>query len=452
MSAYADKLARLEAQIEAARASSAGASVGIAKSTSNLFRDRAPRRGHAVDLAHFDAVIRVDPTAGVAAAEGMIRYVDLADATLAHGVMPAVVPQLKSITLGGAVAGVGIEASSFRHGLVHDAVVALDVLTGDGRIVTCTADNAHRDLLFGFPNSYGTLGYALAVTTRTVPVKPYVALEHLRYAQASQLFADVAQHCAQGALDFLDGTAFAPDELYLTLGRFVDEVPYASDYTFERIYYRSIRERREDFLATRDYLWRWDTDWFWCSKNVGAQHPLLRRLYGRERLNSIAYQRIMRWNSRVGVVRAWERLAGIHSEAVIQDVDIPLERAAEFLAFLHAEIGIRPIWICPIRAPREGVRFPLYPLRPGTVYINFGFWDTVRTRTPHPRGHYNRKVERKAAELGGLKSLYSDSYYSEEEFWAAYGQAEYAALKARYDPEGRLGDLYAKCVTARHAA
>jgi len=450
MTAYAGKLERLAADLAAARASAGGATVGIARTTSNLFRDRAPRRGHAVDLAHFDDVIRVDPAARLVAAEGMIRYVDLVDATLAQGAMPAVVPQLKSITLGGAVAGVGIESSSFRQGLVHEAVVALDVLTGDGRIVTCTPDNEHRDLFHGFPNSYGTLGYALAVTARLVAVKPWVALEHVRYTDAGACFADVARHCAAAELDFLDGVAFAPGEICLTLGRFVDNAPYASDYTYERIYYRSIRERREDFLATRDYIWRWDTDWFWCSKNVGAQNPLLRRLFGRARLNSITYQRIMRWNSRVGAMRAWERLTGTHSEAVIQDVDIPLDRAAEFLAFLHAEIGIRPIWICPIRAPASGTRFPLYPLVPGTVYVNFGFWDTVRTRKPRPPGFFNRKIERRVAELGGIKSLYSDSYYTEDEFWAVYDRTAYEALKARYDPQRKLGDLYAKCVTGRH--
>jgi FAD/FMN-containing dehydrogenase len=449
---YADKLAQLTADLAAmARSGGGPASVGIARSTSNLFRDRAPRRGHAVDLAHFNELIEVDRTAGVVRAEGMIRYVDLVDATLAHSAMPAVVPQLKSITLGGAVAGVGIESSSFRHGLVHDAIVALDVLTGDGRIVTCTADNAHRDLFFGLPNSYGTLGYALAVTTKLVAVKPFVALTHVRYRDADACFAAVAQHCAEARLDFLDGTAFAPDEIYLTLGRFADTAPYASDYTFDRIYYRSIRERGEDFLSIRDYLWRWDTDWFWCSKNVGAQHPLLRRLLGRERLNSITYQKIMRWNAHIGASRAWDRLRGMHSESVIQDVDIPLDRAAEFLAFLHADIGIRPIWICPIRVPAGGTRFPLYPLPAGTVYVNFGFWDAVTGRTPRPAGHFNRLVERKVADLGGLKSLYSDSYYTEDEFRAAYGGAEYAALKARYDPDGRQGDLYAKCVTGGRA-
>ena len=139
------------------------------------------------------------------------------------------------------------------------------------------------------------------------------------------------------------------------VGRFVETAPYASDYTFERIYFRSLRERKTDYLATRDYLWRWDTDWFWCSQNLGLQRRWLRRLVGRRRLNSIFYQKIMRWNSRWKVTAAWDRLRGLHAESVIQDVDIPLARAAEFLDFLHAQIGIVPIWICPIRAPRESV-------------------------------------------------------------------------------------------------
>ena len=49
-------------------------------------------------------------------------------------------------------------------------------------------------------------------------------------------------------------------------------------------------------------------------------------------------------------------------------------------------------------------------------------------------------------ELGGIKSLYSDSYFPEEEFWRAYGGHAYARLKQRYDPQGRFGDLYQKCV------
>jgi FAD/FMN-containing dehydrogenase len=363
--------------------------------------------------------------------------------------VPAVVPQLKSITLGGAVAGVGIEASSFRHGLVHDTITALEVFTGDGRILTCTPENEYRDLFCGFPNSYGTLGYALAVTARTTPVKPFVALEHVRYGAAGDCFAAVARYCEDAQLDFLDGVVFAPDELYLTLGRFTAQAPYTSDYTFERIYYRSIRERTTDFLTVRDYLWRWDTDWFWCSKNVGAQHPLVRRVLGRKHLNSITYQKIMRWNSRWGLSRALSALSGRHSETVIQDVDIPIERSAEFLDFLHSEIGILPIWLCPIRAPAAASTFTLYPLRPAAIYVNFGFWDIVRDRETRPPGYRNRQIEHKVAELGGLRGLYADSYYTEDEFWRIFDRGAYAALKARYDPAGALPDLYAKCVLRR---
>jgi len=131
---------------------------------------------------------------------------------------------------------------------------------------------------------------------------------------------------------------------------------------------------------------------------------------------------------------------------VIQDVDIPLDRAAEFLAFLVREIGILPIWLCPIRAPATARRFTLYPLRPDALYVNFGFWDVVRDRVQRPPGYRNRMIEERVRALGGLKSLYSDSYYTEDEFWSVFDRRAYTALKVRYDPRGALPDLYAKCV------
>jgi FAD/FMN-containing dehydrogenase len=394
----------------------------------------------------FNQVLRVDAAAGWVDTEGMITYEDLTRECLAHGVMPAVVPQLKTITLGGAVAGVGIEASSHRYGLVHDTMLELDVLLGDGRVVTCTADNQHADLFFGFPNSYGTLGYALRVKARTVPVKRYVRLEHRPFQSADRFFTELGNRLKVGEADFVDGTVFSPHEMYLTLGRFSDTAPWTSDYTYQHIYYRSIAEKREDYLSIHDYIWRWDTDWFWCSKNVLAQNPLIRRLYGRERLGSRTYTKIMRWNSRVGITKKLERVMGLHSESVIQDVDIPLSRAAEFLAFYAEHIALWPQWICPI-GPRGG-HFSLYPVR-NEWYINFGFWDVKRTREAHAAGHFNRLIERKVIELDGIKSLYSDSFFTPEEFQQHYGGAAYRALKLKYDPQGAFPELYEKCVLRR---
>ena len=319
------------------------------------------------------------------------------------------------------------------------------MLTGDGRILTCRRDNEYADLFYGFPNSYGTLGYALRVVAHTVPVRPYVHLEHLPFDDPGSYFKAVERHCLEGDADFVDGTIFAPDRMYLTLGRFTDTAPAASDYTYREIYYRSIEKKREDWLTVRDFIWRWDTDWFWCSKNLLAQNPLVRRLYGRERLGSRTYSKIMRWNSRVGLTRALDRLRGLHDESVIQDVDIPVEHAPGFLDFLAREVGIWPTWMCPIGAQGDASRFPLYPMR-RRLYVNFGFWDVVRSNEPRERGHVNRAIEREVAARGGIKSLYSDSYYPREEFDTRYGGAAYAALKVKYDPRGAFPTLYEKCV------
>ncbi len=439
---YDQKKARLAASVQ----SSGKGDVRLNKTTSNLFRNRKDAKGPRLDVRDFSNVLGVNTEKGWVEVEGMTSYATLTEVCLQQGVMPCVVPQLKTITLGGAVAGVGIESGSFRYGLVHETVQEMEVLLGDGSAVLCTPANEHRDLFFGFPNSYGTLGYAIKLRIKVVPVKPFVKLTHVRHTDAGDYFRDLGRWCLED-IDFLDGTVFGPGDYYLTIGRFVDEAPYTSDYTFENIYYRSIPQRQEDYLGTADYIWRWDTDWFWCSKNLYAQNPVIRRLYGRSRLNSQTYTRIMRWNSRWKLTRGIDRLLGYRSESVIQDVDIPLENCTDFLSFYLDNIRFTPVWICPIRAWDQAARFPLYPMDSSKTYVNFGFWDVIRGRNRQlPKGHYNRLIEARVRELGGIKSLYSDAYFTPEEFWSIYSRDAYGRLKAKYDPEGRLKDLYAKCV------
>jgi FAD/FMN-containing dehydrogenase len=436
---YPVRRERLAQQLQAANGR-----VALKKKSSNLFRDRNRAAKPRLDVHDFDHILQVDPVAGWVDAEGMTPYEKLVLATLTCGAMPTVVPQLKTITLGGAVAGVGIEASSFRHGLVHQGVLEMDVLAGDGKAYLCTPQNEHRDLFFGFPNSYGTLGYALRVRAKTIPVKKFVRIGHSRFDDASAYFQGLQALCDSDA-DFVDGVIFGPQDLYLTTGTFVDEAPRVSDYTFEHIYYRSIREKTTDYLSAHDFLWRWDTDWFWCSKNFGVQNPIVRRLAGKARLNSRTYTKVMRWNSRWKFTQRLDALFGVQRESIIQDVDIPITRATEFLAFFQREIGILPVWICPIRSP-DARAFALYPMNPATTYVNFGFWDVVKSKKTQLPGHFNRLIERKVAELGGIKSLYSNSYYSRQEFDTIYGAQAYRELKARYDPQNRLHDLYDKCV------
>jgi FAD/FMN-containing dehydrogenase len=443
--------------LESYRSIPEGAPVRLAKRTSNLFRFRDDAGAPGLDVSGFDQVLSVDPVNRTADVQGMTTYEDLVDATLPYGLMPLVVPQLKTITLGGAVTGLGIESSSFHHGLPHESVIEMEIITGGGEIVTATRDNEHRDLFYGFPNSYGTLGYALRLTIQLQPVKPFVELRHVRFGSA--------QECAEAIdklgpdVDFIDGTVFSGDELYLTLGTFADSAKYVSDYTGQKIYYRSIQDRNvtprwldagtapTDVLTTHSYLWRWDTDWFWCSRAFGVQNPLVRRAWPAAKKRSDVYRRLVALDKRAQFSARIDRWRGKPPrEDVIQDVEVPVERLPDFLDFFRREIGMSPVWLCPLRAQDK---WPLYPLEPGRTYVNVGFWGTV----PIPPGrlpeHHNRLIEREVARLDGHKSLYSTAFYTRDDFWRHYDGATYKRLKEEYDPGGRLLDLYDKTVRGR---
>jgi FAD/FMN-containing dehydrogenase len=451
--AYERERARLVAQYAAIPP---GSPVRLAKRTSNLFRPRARTGAPGLDTSGLAGVLEVDARGRTADVLGMTTYADLVDATLPHGLMPLVVPQLKTITLGGAVTGLGIESTSFRNGLAHESVLELEVMTGDGRIVVATPGNAHADLLRGFPNSFGTLGYALRLRIALEPVRSHVAVRHVRFAGVAALTAAVREVCAEKSfdgepVDFCDGVWFGPTECYLTLGTWVDDAPdVGTDYVRDGVYYQSIRARRRDVLRAADYLWRWDTDWFWCSRVFGVQRPAVRRLVPRRWLRSEVYWRLMMWERRYGVKRGYDSWRGRpEREDVVQDIEVPVGRLGEFLDVLAREVPIAPVWLCPLTARDPSAVWPLYPLDGSEVYVNVGFWSSVALAPGEPADAHNRLVERLVADLGGRKSLYSTSFYAEDEFWATYGGPEYGTLKKTYDPDGRLLDLYAKVVQGR---
>ncbi len=456
--------AAVERLLASYRAIPAEQTVRLAKATSNLFRPRAATSAPGLDVSGLDGVISIDAGARTADVQGMCTYEHLVAATLPYGLMPFVVPQLKTITLGGAVTGLGIESTSFRNGLPHESVVELDILTGDGEVVTARADNEHADLFHGFPNSYGSLGYATRLRIELEPTHPVVALRHEEFHDLDALSAAIDSICTTREwdgqpVDFLDGVVFTATESYLTLGRWSDDTDVQlSDYTGEQIFYRSIQERPTDHLTIHDYLWRWDPDWFWCSKTFGAQAPRVRRYWPAKYRRSDVYHRMVGLEMRYGVVAKIDSWRGKPArERVIQDIEVPVSRTAPFLRWFLAHVPMSPIWICPLRLrdgspaslPDGSQPWTLYPLKAGTTYVNIGFWGTVPIMPGRRDGDVNRSIEEAVAELGGHKSLYSDAYYDEDTFWAAYGGTDYLKLKKRYDAGNRLLDLFAKAVGRR---
>ena len=446
--------AGVERLVESYHAVPKDAPVRLAKRTSNLFRTRSETNTAGLDTSGLTDVIAVDADNRTADVAGMCTYEDLVAATLPFGLAPLVVPQLKTITLGGAVTGLGLESTSFRNGMPHESVLEIDILTGAGDVVTASPSE-HADLYRAFPNSYGTLGYAARLRIELEPVKPFVELTHVRFHALADLVAAMDHiigtgHFDGARVDYLDGVVFSADESYLCVGAQTDAPGPVSDYTGQQIYYRSIQHDdgvKTDRLTIHDYLWRWDADWFWCSEAFGAQHPLIRRFWPRRYRRSSSYWKLMRLERRFDLGDRLERLHGRPPrERVIQDVEVPIGRCAEFLDWFLADVPIEPIWLCPVRV-RDDAGWPLYPIRPHETYVNVGFWSTVPVGEVD--GETNRRIERKVSELDGHKSLYSDAYYSAAEFDELYGGETYRSMKKRYDPDSRLLDLYEKAVQRR---
>src|SRR4051794_36016637 len=91
--AYGQRVEDLRRELLAA---APGSPARLRRPTSTLFRPRSPAGG-GLTTEGLSGVLSIDADAGTADVLGMTTYEDLVDATLPHGLMPLVVPQLKTI-------------------------------------------------------------------------------------------------------------------------------------------------------------------------------------------------------------------------------------------------------------------------------------------------------------------------------------------------------------------
>jgi hypothetical protein len=100
-----------------------------------------------IDLTPLDEIIAIDPEAMTCTAEPGVTFVDLVRATLRYQLVPTVVPELQTITIGGAVSGCSVESMSFQHGGFHDSCLEYEIVTAAGEVLHCTPDNEHALIL-----------------------------------------------------------------------------------------------------------------------------------------------------------------------------------------------------------------------------------------------------------------------------------------------------------------
>lgn len=407
------------------------------------------RKDAKIDVSALTSILEIDPARRICVAESGVTFVDLVAATLRYGLVPIVVPELETITIGGAVAGCSIESMSYRFGGFHDTCLEYEVITATGEVLTCAPDNDNALVFQMVHGAFGTLGIISKLTFRLIPAKPYVRVRYERYSSFDDYMAAIrqvydARHPGEGAgaggrgryadVDFMDGIIHSPTECILSLGTFVDEAPYTSDYSWMKIYYESTRRLGEDYLRTADYFFRYNRG----VTNVRPRALPLRALLGWY-LDST---KVLRIADRLNWLLPSER------PTVTLDVFLPISRAPGFLRWYTEEFGYFPLWCVPYRRVRnyewiadawfEGMEDPLF------VDLAVYGMRQAKGRNAH------RIMEEGLVRHGGIKTLIAHNYYEEAEFWTIWNQPNYAAVKARTDPRNLFRDLYAKtCRAAR---
>jgi FAD/FMN-containing dehydrogenase len=435
---YEEKKRRLADSLVA---SAEGVSLGK-RTSSNLFRYQPrSRSGKRVDLSSFNRVLGVDPASRTLQVEGLATFEAIVEQTLPHALVPLITPELKHITVGGAIVGIGIESNCYRHGFVHDGMLEAEVLLPDGRIVTCNP-NVERDLFHALPNSYGTLGYILRATMRLMPALPYVHLHTARFSDLDAYLEAMRAATERADVDFVEGTFYSASRLFLTVSRFVEQPPRVDDILRDNIFYRLIERESDVYLTTKDYLFRYDPEWFWNLPETRA-YDLFRRHAPASMRNSGFYKRYVDAKTRLLARLAPGRPES--EEPLIQDWEVPWEHAAELTRFALREVdlGGKPWIVTAIRTPATPT---LYPIKADTLYYNLGCYCQVKKPAGRDAYHYTRVMDRKCFELGGIKMLYSSTFLTEAEFSRLYNGAAYARVKSMYDPEMRQRSLYEKCV------
>ena len=391
------------------------------------------RRDAKVDVSDLDRILAIDPARRICVAEPGVTFVDLVAATLRHGLVPLVVPELKTITIGGAVSGCSIESMSFRVGGFHDTCLAYEVITATGEVLTCTPDNDHALTFQMMHGSFGTLGILSKLTFRLTPARRYVHVRYERHERLDDYLAAIRACRDRADVDFVDGMIFGPREHVLSLGRFVDDAPYTNRYDWMKIYYQSTRTRAEDYLETPDYFFRYD-------RGVTNVHP-------KSWVGRLLFGKLL---GSAQVLRAADTLHWLFDDerpTITLDVFVPSRRAPELLAWYDEVFGHYPLWMVPYRRVRdyEWVDEGLFArMGDDDLFLDLAIYGMEQ------RGdlHYHRLMEEKLRELGGIKTLIAHNYYPEDEFWSIWNRRNYDRVKAITDPKNVFRDLYTKTCRA----
>ncbi|KAI1078043.1 FAD binding domain-containing protein [Whalleya microplaca] len=417
-----------------------------------------------VDISALAHVLEVDAKRRTALVEPNVPMDRLVESTLPHGLVPPVVMEFPGITAGGGFAGTGGESSSFRHGYFDENVAAVEIVLPDGEVVLAKPDEgAYADLFNGARGAVGTLGVTTLLELKLVEAKRFVRTTYRRTNSVAEAVRVVREECARKENDYVDGILFSKTHGVIVTGQMTDEPPPQGEavqtfsHAWDPWYYMHVRERTQalpssaaasnadksgaegtatEYIPLAEYLFRYDRGGFWVGQAAFDYFPL------------VPFSRFFRWflDDFLHTRMLYRALHGSGESArfFVQDVGIPYESAEAFVDYTSSQLGVWPLWLCPLKTPPGPSFHPHVRRSTNTTtatnkdgessgeLLNFGVWGWG----PQDRAEFvraNRAFEARVDALGGMKWLYAHTYYAASEFWDVYGNRSwYEALRRKY--------------------
>eukprot|EP01135_Chromosphaera_perkinsii_P008725 Nk52_evm58s1444 gene=Nk52_evmTU58s1444 len=403
-----------------------------------LFGKTRPLLCKDVSLSKFRSILRIDYGRLLCEVEGMATFEDICNETLKYRLLPCVVPPLKCTSVGAAITLGSINSSSFRKGTFFDTVTSVEVMLGDGSIVTCSR-RERQDLFYALPNSFSTLCFIFKVEFQLECADRFINVFHVKYGATSEYWEALKNACVLGH-DYVEGVIFADEKKFLCIGDLV-EGPSSRTPLNRRSYelppYHAIVEGQlYDCLETASYIWRWDTDVFWLGSFFKMNSRILRFVFGHYLLGSrsLIWLRLLvkQLYSFSLTASSGGKSGGLDNlKAPLNSVLIPAKHAEEFFIFYNENVKIFPVWVVPVKS-EVYQHCPLVGVDTENPLINFFFWDLEDDATP---GSSSQLANISVFLTNKIHSLRGTWSYVHDEKTQVVPEEEYLRIKSKYDPD-----------------
>jgi len=160
--------------------------------------------GLVIDMSPLDS-ISIDPVARTASVGAGTLWSALLRGSLAHGLTPPVFTDYIELSVGGTLSAGGFGGATQRFGAQVDNVTELEVVTGTGKVLTCSAA-VRADLFHAALAGLGQVAVITRAVVRLVAAPASVRTYALAFDTAAALMAAQRRAAREGRFDWLEGS------------------------------------------------------------------------------------------------------------------------------------------------------------------------------------------------------------------------------------------------------